>query len=238
MPPLTFKSHGDDITLEHFAGAGVGPRPAIVVVYGTRGMNSPFGESIRSFAGKLAASGCTAFIPHYMETTKTAASTNLDGDAVVMTAVQTHRDTWIGALGDCLADVAARSDVRSDRLGMLGFSMGGHLTLRAAKGPRGKAVQAVVSFFAPINQWPFNGLGGDIDKLPPLQIHHGSADGPPVSPAESRALESLLVAAGKVKDRDYEIHFYEGQGHVFTGEATKKSEARTVDFFGKRLAGP
>ena len=108
--------------------------------------------------------------------------------------------------------------------------------LRAAKRQSGKAVQAVVSFLAPKKQWPFNGLGGDIDKLPPLQIHHGTADGPPVFPAESRALEALLLAAGKVKDRDYEIHFYEGQGHGFTGEAARQSETRTVDFFEKTLA--
>jgi hypothetical protein len=46
-----------------------------------------------------------------------------------------------------------------------------------------------VSFFAPIKQVPLGGIGGDVDKLLPLQIHHGEQDGPPVSPGESRALE-------------------------------------------------
>ena len=236
MPTDSFKSHGHDIPLECFAGSGTGPRPVVVVVCGTRGMNPPFDGLIRGFATKLAAAGCTALIPSYFEATGTPASTNVDGDAVVMGAVQAHRDQWIATLRDCLAYAAARSDVRSDRLGLLGFSLGGHLTLRAAKRQSGNAVRAAVSFFAPINQPPFGGIGGDIDKLPSLQIHHGEDDGPPVSPAESRALEALLLAAGKVKDRDYEIFFYEGQGHGFTGKAAVTSEKRTVDFFGKKLA--
>jgi dienelactone hydrolase len=234
--PDTFKSHGRDIPVEVFPGAGTGPRPAVVVVYGTRGMNAPFGDLIRGFAKKLAASGCTAFIPDYFKGTGTPASTGGEGDIVVMTAVQPSRDQWVATIGDGLAYAAARSDVRADRLGLLGFSLGGHVTLRAAKGASGNAVKAAVSFFAPIEMPPFGGIGGDIDKLPPLQIHHGKDDGPPVAPAESRALENLLVAAGKLKDRDYEIFYYDGQGHGFTGQAAVTSEKRTVDFFATKLA--
>jgi dienelactone hydrolase len=236
VPTDTFKSHGHDVPLELFAGSGAGRRPAVVVAYGTRGMNFPFGDLIRGFATKLAASGCTTLIPSYFDATGTPSSTNVDGDAVVMGAVQLHRDQWVATLSDCLAYAAARSDVRADRLGLLGFSLGGHLTLRAAKRQDSNAVRAAVSFFAPINQAPFGGIGGDVDKLPPLQIHHGEKDGPPVSPAESRALERLLVVAGKVKGRDYEIFFYEGQGHGFTGQAALTSEKRTVDFFRTKLA--
>jgi len=235
--PDTFKSHGHDIAVEVFPGAGTGPRPAVVVVYGTRGLNPPFGDSIRGFAKKLAASGCTALIPDYFKGTGTPASTNLEGDVVVMSAVQPSRDQWVATIGDCLAYAGARSDVRPDRLGVLGFSLGGHVTVRTAKGPNRPAVKAAVSFFAPVVMAPFGGIGGDVDKLPPLQIHHGEDDGPPtVSPAESRKLEQLLVAAGKVKNRDYEIFFYEGQGHGFTGQAAITSEKRTVNFFTTKFA--
>jgi carboxymethylenebutenolidase len=234
--PDSFKSHGRDIPVEVFPGAGAGPRPAVVLVYGTRGMNAPFGDSIRGFAKKLAASGCTALIPDYFKGTGTPASTDGEGDIVVMAAVQPSRDQWVATIGDGLAYAAARSDVRADRLGLLGFSLGGHVTLRAAKQASSSAVRAAVSFFAPIAMAPFGGIGGDIDKLPPLQIHHGEKDGPPVPPSESRALEGLLVAARKLKGRDYEVFFYEGQGHGFTGQAALTSEKRTVDFFGTRLA--
>lgn len=231
----TFKSQGHDIPVEIFPGTGTGPRPAVVVVYGTRGMNAPFGDSIRGFAKKLAASGCTALIPDYFKGTGTPASTGGAGDLVVMAAVPPSRDTWVATIGDCLASAAARPDVRADRLGLLGFSLGGHVTLRAAKRPGGNAVKAAVSFFAPVSM--LGGIGGDIDKLPPLQIHHGESDAlPGVPPEESKGLETLLVAAGKVKGRDYELHFYPGQGHGFTGTAALESEKRTVDFFGTKLA--
>jgi len=234
--PDTFKSQGREIPVEIFVGAGTGPRPAVVVVYGTRGMNAPFGDSIRGFAKKLAASGFTAFIPDYFKCTGTPASSGSEGDLLVMTAVQSSRDQWVETIRDGLAYAAARADVRADRLGLLGFSLGGHVTLRAAKQASGNAVKAAVSFFAPIAMAPFGGIGGDIDKLPPLQIHHGENDGPPVAPAESRALEGLLVAAGKQKGRDYEIFFYPAQGHGFTGQAAVTSEKRTVDFFATKLA--
>jgi dienelactone hydrolase len=103
----SFKSHGRDIPVEVFPGTGTGPRPAVVVVYGTRGMNTPFGDSIRGFAKKLAASGCTALIPDYFRGTGTPASTNLEGDVVVMSAVQPSRDEWVTTIGDCLAYAAA-----------------------------------------------------------------------------------------------------------------------------------
>jgi hypothetical protein len=95
-------------------------------------------ELIRGFAAKLAASGCTALMPNYFEATNTPASTNIDGDAAVMGAVQPNRDQWVATLGDCLAFAAGRSDVRADRLGLLGFSLG-HLTLRAAKRKGGQS---------------------------------------------------------------------------------------------------
>jgi dienelactone hydrolase len=231
----TFKSHGHDIPVEIFPGAGAGPRPAVVVVYGTRGMNAPFGDSIRGFAKKLAASGCTALIPDYFKGTNTPASAGGAGDAVVMAAVQPSRDKWVATIGECLAYAAARPDVRADRLGLLGFSLGGHVTLRAAKQRGANAARAAVSFFAPVAM--LGGIGGDDDKLPPLQIHHGESDAlPGVPPEESKELEKLLVAAGKVKGRDYEIHFYPGQGHGFTGTAALESEKRAVDFFGTKLA--
>ena len=236
MPTDSFRSHGRDIPLELFAGSGHGSHPAVVLVYGTRGMNAPFGAMIRTFATKLSSTGCTALIPNYFAATDTRASADIAGDIAVMDAVPSNRDVWIDTLGDCLAYAAARADANSDRLGLLGFSLGGHLTLRTAKRQGLPRVRAVVSFFAPINQAPFEGIGGDLDKMPPLQIHHGEDDGPPVSPEESCALEAALVAAGKVKDRDYEIFFYAGQGHGFNGQAARTSETRTVDFLSKKLA--
>ena len=78
--------------------------------------------------------------------TGTPAATTTDGDVVVMSAVQPCRDQWVATIGDCLAYAAASSTARLDRLGLLGFSLGGHLTLRAAKRQSANAVRAAVSW--------------------------------------------------------------------------------------------
>ena len=77
--------------------------------------------------------------------------------------------------------------------------MGGHLGLRLAKSPGRVKIQAIVEFFAPINKMgPINigGLGNDINRLPPVQIHHGEDD-EIVPPEESKNLEQILTDAGK-----------------------------------------
>jgi len=140
----SFKSQGRDIPVEILPGSGAGRRPAVVVVHGTRGTNAPFGALVRGFAIKLSPDGCTALIPQYFEATDPA-STDIPGDIMVMDAVQPRRDDWIVTLGDCLASAAGRSDVKADRLGLLGFSLGGHLTLRAAKRQGPNPVRAAVS---------------------------------------------------------------------------------------------
>lgn len=232
----TFKSHGVDVSVEIFSPSKPGRHPAIVIVHGTRGMYPPFGRSIRAFARALVHAGYVALIPAYLERTDTPAARDISGDAVVLDAFEHDRDTWIEALDDCLIYARRRPNVRRDQLGLVAFSMGGHLALRLAKRPRATPVDAVVSFFAPIQHPPpFSGLGGGIGRLPPVQIHHGEDDGPPVFPAESRTLEGLLIAAKKVKGRDYEIYFYPGQGHGFKGSAVTVSTKRTIDFFTSKI---
>lgn len=99
----------------------------------------------------------------------------------------------------------------------------------------GVKVSAVVEFFAPITMPPFYNLGGDVEKLPPTQIHHGNGD-EFVFPKESHELKRMLVAAGKREGLDFEIHFYPGEGHGFRGVlAVNDSKQLTGDFFNKHL---
>jgi hypothetical protein len=56
-----------------------------------------------------------------------------------------------------------------------------------------------------------------------------AAGGPPGRRA------SLLDAAGKVVDTDYELHFYPGQGHGFTGDAVDLSTQGATSFLTRHL---
>jgi dienelactone hydrolase len=228
-----FKSGGIDIEVEIFQPIGTGQYPAIVIAYGTRGLTAPFGDAIRDFAKKIADEGYFVAIPYYFERTGTAASNSLTGDALIMEAFSTNRDTWIETIQDCITHIASLGNVKNDQIGLLAFSMGGHLALRLSKSAYTPKINALVAFFAPITQAPFNGLGGNISELPPIQIHHGTKD-VVVDKSQSEQLAKELESVGKQKNRDYEIFFYPGEGHGFsTPSEISTSTQRTIDFFQK-----
>jgi dienelactone hydrolase len=225
----TFESHGKKLAWEVFRPSGTAKYPAIVLAYGTDGMNEPFGKDIRSFATDVAGKGYVVLLPHYFDRTDTPA-----GLAAVKTFTQ-NRDLWTETLGDALSAAIDRSDVKADRAGLLGFSMGGHLALRTAIAGTGAKPAAVVEFFAPVDMVPFSDLGGSVASLPPTQIHHGEADHI-VPSQQSRDLETMLIGAGKHKGQDYEIFFYPGEDHGFRGiSAIAMSKQRTVEFFDRYL---
>jgi dienelactone hydrolase len=230
----TFESGGKRITVDLLLPVAGGLHPAVVVAYGTEGLGVirgfDAGAAIRDFAGYLADAGFVVLVPHYFERTQTP-----PGLQTVLPVYVRHRDEWLDTIGDCLKYAASRTaDVDKTKLGLLGFSLGGHLALRQAKRATGIAVGAVVEFFAPISSLP-GGLEDDIGNLPPVQIHHGDAD-PVVASTQSDELEGLLTAAGKVRGVDYERHNYRGEGHGFRGAtAIESSKQRTADFFKKHL---
>lgn len=226
----TFTSAGTSIELELFRPSGPGAYPAVVLLYGTRGMSSPFGEGVRDYAKALVDEGFVVAIPHYLNRTDTSASNSPTGDAFVIAAFLAYRDVWIDTIKDCITYVAGLNDVENDRIGLLTFSMGGHLGLRLAKQATSPRVKALVEFAAPITQLAFQGIGGNLSMLPPVQIHHGEKDRI-VSPEQSKELVLQLSGVGKVKDSDYELYFYPDEGHVFeSDEAIVKSTNRTITF--------
>jgi dienelactone hydrolase len=231
MTQENFKSGGTDVPVSVSQPATTGTHPAVLLAYGTRGLNAPFGTAILNFARDLASAGYVALVPHYLERTGTPAAKSQPGDLAVMDAFMEYRDVWIDTLGDCLSYAANRADVAANRTGVVGFSMGAHLMLRLAKADHKVKVNAVVSFFAPITQPQpfFNGLGDGITKLPPVQIHHGETDSI-VDPRQSHELTKVLKSAGKVEGRDYELYRYPGQGHGFDGPDVGVSTRRTIGF--------
>ena len=234
----TFQSGGKTISVEVFKPATAGEKPAIIIAYGTVGMAEPFGADFRAFASYLAGRGYVCLIPYYFERTDTQPSPEIFFDS----KFAANRDAWVGTLGDALAyandpaNANELGDVKKGEIGLLGFSLGGHLALRRAKVGAPVKVNAVVEFFAPIAMQPLNGLDGDIDKLPPTQIHHGDEDRT-VLIDESHALVQLLKAAGKKEDTDYKMYTYDGEGHGFKGQAKEDSQKSTADFFDEHIHG-
>jgi len=228
----TFPSGTKSISVEVSTPTTPGKYPAVLVVYGTDGLTDThrFGTALRGFSARLAAEGFVALIPDYFQSTGTT-----PGSDTVWRAPISSLDTWVDTLADAARFADGRSDVQRGNLGIVGFSLGGNLALRLAKLPTAspKAL-AVVDFFAPISLT--NGIGGDVDKLPFVQIHHGDDD-LVVPPSQSAELMTLLDDAHKVKGVDYFFFPYPGEGHGFHDpNDIKNSTDRTVEFLRRYLS--
>ncbi len=121
----------------------------------------------------------------------------------------------------------------SDRVGVMGFCMGGGLAILAAC--RSANFDAAVIFHHSI--WPDP---KEVEKLScPLQGHYGLAD-TTTAPAEAQKFENQLKQFKKVN----EVYYYEGAGHGWLDPADKQrhrpevaklSMQRTIEFFKKHL---
>jgi dienelactone hydrolase len=234
----SFATVAGPIHVDVYSPPSSSKRAGVLIVHGTLGLEPPFGADIESFAEALAKKGIAAAIPKYFESTKTK-----PGDDAFAHMLE-HLEAWKTACAAAMAFMAADSRFDAARLGLLGFSLGGHLALDLAmKRPRGAGIKAVVDFFAPTLQPK---LLGAWSVLPPVLVHHGTADRLPIE--NSRHLARELEKAGRTLSRetfgtpspapgatsDRYIE-YPGEKHGFTGAALTSSRDTTIEFLDQHL---
>jgi dienelactone hydrolase len=203
-----------------------GSVPGVLVIHGSSGLSAQYQADMTSFADALSQNGIGAALPHYF------AAARMRADADGLPLIGTHYVTWKRACEDALRFMAGDARFDASRLGVLGFSLGGHYALGLAMDPpSGTAVRCVVDFFGPTLSPP---LSGAWSNMPPLLIHHGLDDGL-VTLKHSEYLKAQLEKAEKKDGTDFHLETYEHQGHGFTGDALKTSRAATVAFFLKNL---
>jgi dienelactone hydrolase len=230
---VSITSQTKAMAIDVYKPSASGKHPAVVVAYGTDALNAPWGSQIDEFAGFLAENGYVAMIPHYFDVTGTS-----PGLTTAFASIGTDRDIWVKAIDDALIYAnSLTSDVQTGKLGLLGFSLGGHLVLRQSiLGSTFVRAKAVVDFFGPIaSKDPaysiVDGPSKGVGTMPPVQIHHGDDD-VLVSPDQSRTLIALLKGAGKTEGIDFEPFFYPGEGHGFrVAKDISDSKGRTLKFF-------
>jgi dipeptidyl aminopeptidase/acylaminoacyl peptidase len=134
---------------------------------------------------------------------------------------------WMKTLWDVVSLVANQPSVDGERIGLLGFSLGGYLALSlACIHPR---IRAVAEYFGglPREIHPF------MRRLPPTLILHGDAD-TVVPVAEAYSLQKAL----EERKVPYEMQIYPGEGHDFTPEVRADADSRMHAFLQKYLAQP
>jgi dienelactone hydrolase len=225
---ISYTSRGVAITAELSTPTATSPRGLIVIAYGSDGLtdnlSGPWATMIRDYADSLAREGFVALIPDYLGVTRTPPG------PTVFALITEQRDHWEEAISDAINHARSLPSVGATRVGLLGFSLGGHLCLRL----RAKA-KVLVEFFAPV----LDGIG-PLGTLTHAQIHHGKADQLPGTDfSNAEKIMNMLKSEGT----STELFPYPGAGHGFIGNdpdntsARIQSKERTMSFFGAHLSG-
>ena len=115
----------------------------------------------------------------------------------------------------------------SGRIGLLGFSQGGFISVAvASQDPR---ISAITIFYGGIP----SGIQDGISCLPPMLELHGDAD-QTVSLAKGSALVDLAHRLGNTAEQV----IYPGAGHGFSGANDADARQRTITFFQAHLFVP
>ena len=207
----SFESQGKTIAVERFEPKAKGKYPAVIVLHGSGGMILG-GPLFRDLSRRLARRGYVAHVIHYFDLTGTKLA-----DLPTMKA---NFPVWLLAVADGVSFAAKQPNVDPERIGVLGFSLGGFLSVSLAMFDA--RVNAVVEYFGGL---PVE-LQKDLKSLPPTLILHGDADRV-VPVAEAKTLEKLCVE----KNVKHEVRIYAGQGHFFLGDDGRDAISRTLAFF-------
>lgn len=231
----TFSSGGKTVSAELYAPT-TPSKGVIVIAYGSDGLvgnaSGAWATMIRGYAADLAQAGSFVLIPDYPGATGTAVG--LDS---VLPALPAHSSDWEAIVADALAHGTTLAPAGS-RKGLLGFSLGGFLSLRV----RGKA-NVLSSYFAPYSFSPVGpaNIGPVVagSLLTVAEIHHGDDDHV-VSYSNATQIIADLTAQGVATD----LYTYPDADHGFGSFGNRpsanvvtrtQSKTRTLAFFATHL---
>jgi carboxymethylenebutenolidase len=204
---------------------GKGPFPAVVVIQEWWGLN----DWVKDQARALAKEGYVALAVDFYR--GKVAEKQEEAHQLMMGAPP---DRILRDLKAALAFLRGRADVKKDRVGSIGWCMGGRWSLALAVEDAGLA--AVVAYYGA----PPTDAAAIAKIKAPILGNFGAEDKGP-SPDQVHAFEAAMKAAGKSID----VKIYEGAGHAFANvnnpwggyreAAAKDAWARTTAFFAKYL---
>ena len=198
-------------------------RPGLVVIQEWWGIN----DHMKDVTQRFAAQGYVAVAPDLF---RGALAASMDEAGRLMAGLDKEQ-----AVKDILGAMAHLRGVTNGRIGLVGFCMGGMLTILAAT--RSADVTAAASFYGR-NPDPIGQLA---NVTAPLLAFYGEED-QGVNVEQAHALKAEMEKHGKW----VETHIYKGAGHAFFNDARPEaynaaaaadSWSRTLAFFVERL-GP
>ena len=178
-----------------------GSGPGVLVIQEWWGLNG----QIKGVVDRLAGEGFVALAPDLY---RGAHASEPDEAAKLMMSLNLERATK--DLSGAVDYLAAHDAVTSDGIGVIGFCMGGGVTLWLAT-LRPDRVKAAVPFYGII---PWEAAQPDFSKLAAVVQGHYAENDDFANQESVRALEAQLKGLGKL----CEFFTYPGTGHAFTNE--------------------
>jgi carboxymethylenebutenolidase len=206
-----------------------GKHPAVIVVMEAFGLN----DHIKDVAKRVAAEGYVVLAPdmYYREGSPVATYENLPEAIRLMSGLTD--DGIVRDIGAAIGSLQSHEAVKSDRIGITGFCMGGRISFLAAC--RNSGIKAAVPFYG----GGIGGLLGEADKLScPTLLFFGDKDAF-IPNEEVERIQSTLKKLGKPA----EVKVYAGAEHGFfcnerssyNAEAAKDAWKRLLAFFAQHL---
>jgi carboxymethylenebutenolidase len=207
-----YRSGEARVTIECFWPAAEGKYPTVLLLHGSGGLEEATGDLFRQIARRLVQEGYVVLIPHYFERTRHVVGAKFGPNDI---------PSYVQAVHDAIEFAAASRVVDSERIGLVGWSLGSYIAFfRSARDPRIKAMVSV-SGYVPLESK---------SQFPPVLILQGAND-PDTSPRRLKAFEQKLEA-GKTP---CETHIYPGVGHNLDPLAWADARRRTAVFFNNHL---
>lgn len=227
---VDFKSNGDTAR-GHLAVPASGSGAGVIVVQEWWGLN----PQIKGVADRLAGEGFVALAPDLYRG-ELAEHDEMDKAGALMTSLPMDRAAR--DMSDAVDYLASHAAVAGDKIGAVGFCMGGGLVLMLGC-LRPDTVKAVVPFYGVVGFDDAN--APDWSKLDAsVQGHYAEKDDF-FPAAKAEALEAGLKGLGK----DATVHVYPGTGHAFANEsnalgtydekAAGRAWERAIDFLRSKL---
>jgi len=227
----SIKVDGEDMRLYVGVPEGTSPFPAIVVIQHQGGVD----DFTQEMTQRLASAGYVAVAPELYH--RDGPNCQDDGPTRRARLLDVNVIKDVNATVDFLK---AHRSVDGERLGIIGFCMGGRVVyLMAAANPSFKVGAA---YYGGNIMVPWGAGPSPFDRT--AEIHcpliglFGEEDANP-SPADMRKLDAELTRLGKA----HEFHSYPGAGHAFMNrrgeryqaDADRDSWPKTLAFFTKHL---
>jgi carboxymethylenebutenolidase len=209
----SFESDGHRITVDVFARNSGGPYPAVIALHGSGGIHEGWAADPASL---LASRGFSVFVLHYFERTDTTWADD--------STIRRNFETWMKTISDTITWAGTHAGVDASRVALLGFSLGGYLSLSVAAVD--ERVKAVVEYFGGLP----DELAEHAHRIAPTLILHGERDYTvPVS--EAHKLKRMFEETGT----EFEMKLYPNAGHGFGGLDLLDAGQRTVNFLERKL---